>query len=54
MDQFHNHYEVERRQDGDLVWAVNAGLKARAVDLDGAYFLRTSRKDLGPEEIWRT
>jgi len=48
------YYEVERQQDGDLVWTVKAELKARAVDLDGAYFLRTSRKDLGPEEIWRT
>lgn len=48
------YYEVERQQDGDLVWSVKAELRARAVDLDGAYFLRTSRKDLGPEEIWRT
>ena len=48
------YYEVERQQDGALAWTVKAELKARAVDLDGAYFLRTSRKDLGPEDIWRT
>ena len=48
------YYEVERQQDGVLAWAMKVELKARTVELDGAYFLRTSRKDLRPEEIWRT
>jgi len=37
-----------------LVWTLKAEKLAKAVELDGAYFLRTSRKDMGPEEIWRT
>jgi len=47
------YYEIERK-DGLLEWAVKTEQLARAVELDGAYFLRTSRKDMGPEEIWRT
>ena len=47
------YYEMDRK-DGLLEWAVKTEQLARAVELDGAYFLRTSRKDMGPEEIWRT
>jgi transposase len=47
------YYAMERK-DGLLEWTLKAGKRARAKELDGAYFLRTSRKDLGPEEIWRT
>jgi len=47
------YYAIER-QDGVLVWTLKAEKLAKAVELDGAYFLRTSRKDMGPEEIWRT
>ena len=48
------HYYTIERQDGILVWQLRAGKRARAEQLDGAYFLRTSRKDLGAEETWRT
>ena len=47
------YYQVERN-NGILEWALKAEKRARAEELDGAYFLRTSRKDMGPEEIWRT
>lgn len=47
------YYEMERK-DGVLEWTLLAEKHARAEELDGAYFLRTSRKDMGPEEIWRT
>jgi transposase len=47
------YYEMDRK-NGLLGWAVKTEQLARAVELDGAYFLRTSRKDMGPEEIWRT
>jgi transposase len=47
------YYRVERKA-GLLEWTTKADLLARTVELDGAYFLRTSRKDMGPEEIWRT
>jgi len=47
------YYQVERN-NGALEWTLKAEKRARAEELDGAYFLRTSRKDMGPEEIWRT
>ena len=47
------YYEVERK-DGILAWALKGEKRIRAEQLDGAYFLRTTRKDMGPEEIWRT
>ena len=47
------YYGMER-QDGVLVWPVKEDKRARAEDLDGAYFLKTSRQDMEPEEIWRT
>ena len=47
-------YYLVDRKEGVLAWALKAEQRARAEELDGAYFLRTSRKDLGPEEIWRT
>ena len=47
-------YYAMARQDGVLVWPVKEDKRARAEELDGAYFLKTSRKDLEPEEIWRT
>lgn len=47
------YYEIARK-DAALVWTLKAEKRARAEELDGAYFLRTTRKDLGPEEIWRT
>ena len=36
-----------------LSWQENAEAKARAVLLDGAYLLKTDRKDLDIEEAWR-
>ena len=47
-------YYAMGRQDGVLVWPVKEEKRKRAEDLDGAYFLKTSRQDLEPEEIWRT
>ena len=47
------YYAIER-QDGVLVWPVKEDKRKRAEELDGAYFLKTSRKDMEPEEIWRT
>ena len=47
------YYRVERT-NGILEWTLKAEQRTRAEELDGAYFLRTSRKDMGPEEIWRT
>jgi hypothetical protein len=38
------------RQDGILVWPVKEDKRARAEDLDGAYFLKSSRQDMEPEE----
>jgi hypothetical protein len=32
---------------------VNAELKTRAAQLDGAYLLRTTRHDLSDDEVWR-
>ena len=47
------YYHVSR-EDGVLTWVLKAEQHRRAEQLDGAYFLRTSNKDLGAEEIWRT
>lgn len=47
-------YYAIQRQDGALVWTLKEDKKRRAEELDGAYFLKTSRTDLGAEEIWRT
>ena len=47
-------YYLVDRKEGILEWTLRAEQRARAEELDGAYFLRTSRKDMGPEEIWRT
>lgn len=47
------YYQVDRK-NGRLEWTLKTEQLARAVEQDGAYFLRTSRKDMGPEEIWRT
>lgn len=47
------YYEIQR-EENKLVWRIREAAYARAQELDGAYFLRTSNKDLEPEEIWRT
>ena len=47
-------YYTMERQEGQLVWPVKEDKRARAEQLDGAYFLKTSRKDMDAEEIWRT
>ena len=43
-------YEAERRA---LIWEADAALKRRAERLDGSYVLKTDRRDLTKEEIWR-
>jgi len=47
-------YYTISREDGVLTWALKTEQHSRAQQLDGAYFLRTSNKALGAEEIWRT
>lgn len=47
------YYAIERK-DGALVWTLKTDKRRRAEELDGAYFLKTSRTDLEAEEIWRT
>ncbi len=47
-------YYTIAREAGALAWARKAEAHRRAEELDGAYFLRTSNKLLGAEEIWRT
>ena len=36
-----------------VTWTEHADTKAKAVDLDGAYMLKTDRADLTDEDIWR-
>src|SRR5262249_41173230 len=36
-----------------VTWTVNAELKTRAEQLDGTYLLRTDRRDLSDDEVWR-
>ena len=36
-----------------VTWTEHADMNATAVDLDGAYVLKTDRQDLTNEEIWR-
>jgi len=43
-------YEAERRT---LIWEADGELKRRAERLDGSYVLKTDRRDLTKEEIWR-
>jgi len=43
-------YEAEPRA---LIWEADAALKRRAERLDGSYVLKTDRRDLTKEEIWR-
>jgi transposase len=43
-------YEPEQAQ---LSWQEDSARKARAEQLDGAYLLKTDRRDLSAEEIWR-
>ncbi len=44
-------YNPQTRQ---LSWNEQADRKAKAVELDGAYLLKTSRTDMDGEQIWRT
>ena len=47
-------YYAITREEECLVWQRHEVKHQRAVDLDGAYFLKTSRRDMDAEEIWRT
>jgi transposase len=47
-------YYTISRTDAVLNWALKTEQHDRAQQLDGAYFLRTSNKAFGAEEIWRT
>ena len=49
------YYEIGYEADSAaLSWEENAEKKAIAIQLDGGYLLKTDRKDLSEEEIWRT
>ena len=41
-------------QEAALLWQEDLLAKARAQELDGTYLLKSSRLDLGHEEMWRT
>lgn len=48
------YYEVDYDANGKCItWRENADKKANAKKLDGSYVLKTDRKDLTAEEIWR-
>ena len=44
------HYEAERRA---LIWEADGELQRRAERLDGSYVLKSDRRDLTKEAIWR-
>jgi transposase len=49
------YYEIGYAADStSLSWEENTEKKAIAKQLDGGYLLKTDRKDLSDEEIWRT
>jgi len=49
------YYEIEFDEVAKkLRWSQDDEKKRRAEQVDGSYVLRTSRKDLGDDEIWRT
>ena len=41
-------------QEAALLWQEDLSAKARAQELDGTYLLKSSRLDLGHQEMWRT
>lgn len=52
--QVARYYRLRFEPDSwELNWQEEVGAKARAVLLDGAYLLKTDRKDLDTEEAWR-
>jgi len=49
------YYQIDYAADGRLLsWSEERALKDKALTLDGSYLLKTSRSDMGVEEIWRT
>ncbi len=49
------YYTMElKEEEKRLQWSENTEKKALAEELDGGYALKTNRKDLDGEEIWRT
>lgn len=48
------YYQIGYQAEGRvLTWAVDSEKKRRAEQLDGSYVLKTDRRDLTKEEIWR-
>jgi transposase len=47
------YYDIALESES-LVWAENKQEKEKAEKLDGGYLLKTDRKDLSGNEIWRT
>jgi len=49
------YYRLQLNEDGtELSFDVLADKRAKAEELDGSYLMKTNRKDLQAEEIWRT
>ena len=49
------YYDIEfDERQNQLVWREHADRKACAEKVDGGYVLRTTRKDLSDDEIWKT
>ena len=49
------YYQISYDKDaGALIWQLNQDKKKLAELLDGAYLLKTDRKDLSDDEVWKT
>lgn len=48
------YYKMTFHQDSrQFVWCEDTEKRARALELDGSYLLKTDREDLSEEEIWK-
>ncbi len=48
------YYGIEVNESGFLSWIEDSSKKKAAEQVDGSYILKTSRRDLTTDEIWRT
>jgi len=47
------YYEISYTPEKGLIWEENKVKKEIAAKLDGSYLLKTDRRDLSAEEVWR-
>ena len=47
------YYEISYTPEDGLVWREDKAKKEIAAKLDGSYLLKTDRRDLSAEEVWR-